>query len=312
MNFQNQVDYLQTIYQSDMFDGASFPEPLVKDDAISAIMQRCGLLEPQYSEPAIMHQLVSLWFRTNQWNFQHLVNIILAEYSPIENTDRYSDHSIENDGSGTRTLTRTSGNTETHGGTDARTITDGGSDAVSETHGGTDSRIINKETSREDEERHTGTDARTEGHSGTDTTEATTSAYNSSAYQPADKTEATHGEQITDNLQHGEIINGSGSGTDDTTDALTHGETVDTETTYGKTTSDNLQHGETITSNGTGSETVSDSNQGSQTYTEHTHGNIGVTTNQELINQELQLLMRFNVYDWIAAKFEKDLMIQIY
>lgn len=312
MNFQNQIDFLQEIYRSDMFSGAVLPAPLVRDDCISAIVKRCGLLEPQYSEPEIMHQLTTLWFKTNQWNFQHLVNIILAEYSPIENTDRYSEHEIANEGTTQRTVNRTSSNTETHSGIDSRQITNSGSDIVTEEHSGTDSRTINKLTDNSGEEQHSGTDQRSEGHSGKDTTEDTTSAYNSTTYQPADKKELTHGESITDNLTHGEKIEHSSGGSEDTTDALAHGESIETETEHGHAIADALTHGESITGGSTGSETVSDSSDGSQTYTEHTHGNIGVTSNQELIGQELRLLMQFNVYDWIATKFERDMMIQVY
>ena len=42
------------------------------------------------------------------------------------------------------------------------------------------------------------------------------------------------------------------------------------------------------------------------------HGNIGVTTNDDLIFEELNLLEKFNPYDWIAAKFERENFLQIY
>ena len=43
----------------------------------------------------------------------------------------------------------------------------------------------------------------------------------------------------------------------------------------------------------------------------HTHGNIGVTTNQQMIRDELELRV-YNIYDVIASMFENDILIQIY
>ena len=57
---------------------------------------------------------------------------------------------------------------------------------------------------------------------------------------------------------------------------------------------------------------MTDKSSGKDTYTEHTHGNIGVTTNQQMIEQELELLRHFDIYDWIAAKLENELFIQVY
>ena len=47
-------------------------------------------------------------------------------------------------------------------------------------------------------------------------------------------------------------------------------------------------------------------------FTQHLHGNIGVTTNQEMITQELELLQKFHIYDWIAMQIEADLFIMLY
>ena len=41
-------------------------------------------------------------------------------------------------------------------------------------------------------------------------------------------------------------------------------------------------------------------------------GNIGTMTSQEMFNQELDLLERFNPYDWITDKIESDLFLGIW
>lgn len=50
---------------------------------------------------------------------------------------------------------------------------------------------------------------------------------------------------------------------------------------------------------------------GTRTHEGRTHGNIGVTTNQQMINQELQLRM-YDIYEVIAKKFEDDFLVQVY
>ena len=203
MNFQNLVDYCE--YQNiDIFDGCTVPAPLDITRVKSEIMKRCGLLRPVYGEPLVFRELCKLWFDNNQWNFEHIVKIINANYSPIENVYE-SDH-------------------------------------YTTKHTGTDKRALS------------GTDTVTDGSS----TEHQVSAFNSSGYQPSSKD--------------------SNSG--------------DIDTKYGK--KDDFTHGHI------------------ETYDRLRHGNIGVTTNDALILEELSMLEKFNPYDWIAAKFERENFLQIY
>lgn len=45
--------------------------------------------------------------------------------------------------------------------------------------------------------------------------------------------------------------------------------------------------------------------------TSHIHGNIGVTTSQQMLQQERELV-KFNIFEYIAELFERRLMIRIY
>ena len=316
MNLQNQIDALRELYNADMFDGASVPTPLVKDDVISSIIFRCGLLQPIFSEPYITHQQVTLWFKTNQWTFEHLVNIILAEYSPIENTDKYSEHTETKTGDGTVTHSGKDTTQEKLSGTDQRDYSESGTDQRDITESGTDQRDITESGTDQRDITESGTDQRDIVEGGTTDVdiENTISAYNSNTYQPDNKSESTttHGKTTDDDITYGKT----------TDDDITYGKTVDDDITYGKTVDDDITYGKSYdddTTYGKQSDgytqyghTITSSDNGSVTYTEHTHGNIGVTTNQNMIEQELELLKRFNIYDWIAAKFERELCIQIY
>ena len=107
----------------------------------------------------------------------------------------------------------------------------------------------------------------------------------------------------------------SNSGTDTTTNTISaynssgyqpdneskmlHGHKVDDDVTYGKTTereykSDKMTHG------------------GKDVFTVKRHGNVGITSADELIEQELKLLKHFDIYKYIAELFENDNMIMIY
>lgn len=219
MNFQNLVDYCQW-KQIDIFENCTVPAPLDISMVKNEIMKRCGLLRPVYSEPEVFRDLTKMWFDSNQWNFDHLAQIVLAEYSPIENV-------YESDHWSTK-----------HTGTDKRAF--GGSDV--DTLSGTDTVTDGSQTAHD------------------------VSAFNSNSYQPSS------------------VDKNSG----------------DIDTKYGK--KDTLAYGKT-----------DDFTHGHiETYDRLRHGNIGVTTNDQLISEELDLLEKFNPYDWIAAKFERENFLQIY
>ena len=87
MNLQNQLDYLPT-----MLDGVTLPSDDLDVDLLkSVIVERCGLLEPLYSEPETMKQVISIWFRAHQWNIAHVIDLIKTAYKPLENYDRHED-----------------------------------------------------------------------------------------------------------------------------------------------------------------------------------------------------------------------------
>lgn len=204
MNLQNQIEYLQKVDGVDMFDGCTVPAGLDMERVRGAIVMRCGLLTPLYSEPMTQRMATSQFFGENQWNFEHLLKIVQAQYSPIENV--FEDR------------------TET--------------ERIDRTH--QDSGQYQKTT----------TDAME--------TERTISAENVSLYSPDNKTTE------------------SGGGTD------------------------------------AGSDSRSGKNDEARSLTMHRNGNIGVTSAESLINEELDLIERFNPYKFIADLYEKQLIIGLY
>ena len=117
-----------------------------------------------------------------------------------------------------------------------------------------------------------------ETHSGTDTTEDTTSAYNSSTYEPDNKSTLTHGETITGSLAT--THNSVNSGSKNTTSSLNNDK--------------NVKEDETT-------KTVN-----------HSHGNIGITSNVALQLEEYGLMKDYNPYTFIAGLFENELTLFVY
>ena len=324
---QNVVDYLQW-EGKDLFENCSVPAPINIETVKDHIMLRCGLLTPMYQEPELFKIQTRMWFTKEQWEFDHLVKILLADYDIIDNVDEWENWTESHSG----TDKRTEGGKEYLGGSDTlthgETHTLSGSDTL--THGET--HTLSGEDTLTHGETHTlsGEDTLTHGEthtlSGKDTnadttaTEHTVSAYNSSGYQSDSKDsnsgniETTYGKKDTasgdDVTEYGKTDTASGddvqqygktdtaSGDDTTQYGRTDTASGDDTTQYGKEThfgkTDDLEHGEVIE------------------FYKHRHGNIGVETAQDIIQKELDLLERFNVYDWIARKFERDLMIQVY
>ena len=294
---QNLLDYCKE-YDIDIFENCTTPEPIDADLLKSYIVRRCGLLQPIYGEPTLFKMQTKMWFDSNQWRMSHLVKMLLADYEPHENVfeaEHWKEvHSGTDKNGGDDKLQH--GETHTLSGDDqlkhGEVHTLSGDDQLK--HG--EVHTLSGDDKLAYGEKHTLSGIDTLGHgekhtlSGTDTDTDTTSnthtvsAYNSSGYQD-DSKDQKGGTIKTD---YGKTDTASG------TDTTTYGKTdtasgTDT-TTYGKT----FTHGENIE------------------YNKDRHGNVGVKSSSDLMQEELNLLERFNVYETLASWFEKDNMIQVY
>ena len=226
--FQSLIDY-----DSSILDGAELVPAGIDPDLVkSEIMLQCGLLQPLYPEPETMKNAITQWFAARHWTFEHLLNIIKAEYSPIENTDRYDEQ--------TRDIKR----------------------ALDRT----DDEKRSRDESR-DRSQDTTSNVNTNGE-----TVGEVSAFNSDSWQNSDRNTS----------------NGTTAGTENITG------------------SDSLEASESR-------KNVADEDENTlEKFTQHMHGNIGVTTNQEMIEQELALLAHFNIYSWIAMNIRESLFLEVY
>lgn len=292
MNLQNMIDYCKNNNLPSPLSGVRVPDPIDADTVRSYIMLRCGLMTPLYLEPEVFTMATKIWFDAHQWNFDHLVKMILAEYSPIENVDRYDSQTTISDGSGNKTNTGMS--QDTHSGNDVNTTLN----ENTRTHSGTDTTTEAVSGSNENTERHSGSDVISE----SDDTNNKVSAYNSTTYQP-DSQIVSDKETTT---EYGEVIANAGSKTETVNSSILHGETIGDSGSNTQTTA----HGHVIDNTHNDTENTTDHNE--TVFTQHLHGNVGVTSNQDLMTQEQELLKNFNVYSWIAERFEEENFIMTY
>ena len=219
-----------------LFDGIALPEGLDHDSMVNSILFEAAELPPIYTDPALLKQMITHYFKTRLAIHSQLVSVLSVEYDPIENYNRYEDR--------------------TTSGTDA--VTKSETENINTSENGTTSGTVNSTTS-----------GSTSGE-----VENKVSAFNADTYQPNDHTDS----QTTSDTQ--------------------------TETETGGTSSN------TGASQKTGSGTENGTHSGKETS--HIHGNIGVTTSQQMIESSIELLGVSDVYRYITADFIKTFCIRCY
>ena len=125
------------------------------------------------------------------------------------------------------------------------------------------------------------------------TTQNDVSAYDSGAYQPSDKSVVNEDGTVT--------VDGTG------TDTFTHSGTD----TMANTGTETTEHSGSDTTKNTG--TINNEG-GEDTFSEHSgriHGNIGVTTSQQMLQSELDI-SRFNLIEQITDLFVTEFCIMVY
>lgn len=85
-----------------------------------------------------------------------------------------------------------------------------------------------------------------------------------------------------------------------------------TNSTRTETGTDNIEsHDETSNNTATDyqEQTVNNRN---ENHVNHMEGNIGITTTQQMMQEEIALMKGFNLYDTVASMFEDDMMVLVY
>lgn len=239
-----------------------------------------------------------MWVSNRQHNINKLYQSMFDyNYSPIENVDRYESETID------ATDETTYGKTNTQSGTDrisyGKTDTESGTDRTNygktDTESGTTaiSRADNYTDETDNTVTESGNDALTK--EGTETTETKKAGFNSPDTYTKD-TQVTTTYDTTDSTAYGKQTQTAGTIEHDetATDTTTHGKVLtqggSDSVTYGKT---NTQGGQDSTTYGkTDTESGTDTTDHDSERTLHIHGNVGVTSNVQLLTQEKEYRMQ--------------------
>lgn len=300
----------------------------VKDN----ILIECAEFEFLYPNPTVAKTIIGVWSYKELPYWQRVYDASQLEYNPIENYRRNETETIEDERaeehSGNDVSASSGTDTNARTGTETRDHDADHSIAIEETNVST--------LSGSDELKRTGTDANAAGgsdsqsgssystdtNSGTDTVNNSITGYDSNTLVPHDSSETVHGHVVTnaaqgsntttygrtdtetlnlsDKTEYGKVDtvdhDSETTETHDDTDLLT----LDTLETFVHGKTDTLTHGEKIEHEGTSERTVL------------AYGNIGVTTSQEMLTQEMEIAKIIQVVPIIIESFKNRFCLMVY
>lgn len=261
------------------FEGQTTP-PYTKDEYINKILIDAMDMELVYPDPEFMKKAINFWSLSMRDSWERMADALLKKYNPIENYNR-SETWTDTDN---RTENWTDTNSQTDSWTHGSGITDSGTVDVKRTDNlkaktTGNNRSDNNATITVDE---------------TDTNSAI--AYNTNTWKNNTKT-------VIDKVEEE-----ARSQIDTISNTVENTGTQDTKTT------NNLRHN--IDENGlstiNGSAGRTGSVGGSVTHTGNVSGNIGVTTSQQMVDQELQLRVKNQLMNIVTRQFIEYFCILVY
>lgn len=257
-------------------------------------------------------------------NWKKLYEAMNIDYSPIENVDAYISETTDTTGSGSHSETEKDSGTDNHSKTGSETLSQTGTDTNTRTGSDTTEGKFNQNVYH-----HEYVSDVNKNPGGTSETVTGIAGFNSDNYSDADKSTTTVKQEITTlhrtlsvkvdsdgkpkKDENGEEIPDPDHNSDKTEN--THDDT----TTYNTTDTETIDKTDTTNYNVDDNETLdlqhnregSESSTGNQKHELHRHGNIGVTTNQQMITEEINLRKNF-FFEMVFADIDKYLTLNIY
>lgn len=323
--------YMQQ-FEKDLFRELSVPAGIEKDVLVDNIFLRGGEFEVVYSDPDFMQYAIGSWSRKWYRTMEKWISALSIDYNPLENYDRYETFQDNANRSNNTNRTLNHQDQVVINTKDLRTLDTENKqiknlmdDKSIEAETVSTKNLMDEETRNlKDKETPNTTDTTTYNHS--TTTEEQVSAYDSSSYQPSKLTTLSNGvESGGETSKNTDSISRTGTDTFEHTgeDTFRHsGTEIDKNigsdiTKY--TGTDTLQNTGTDTTNRTGTETTGHTGtindiggeESISMHAGHLHGNIGVTTSQQMLQEELDI-SKWNIYENITDLFLTEFVIPIY
>lgn len=290
-----------------LFKNLSVPAGMDRDKLINTILYHGAEFGVLYADPYFMQSMIGVWSDRYAHTLDRWVRALEIEYDPLENYDRREEWYDSGTRSKTGNTSRTSSEVDENNraGTELESSGKTGTDSGSSSRSGVNSTESKDTTANSNTTGQTTVGTKT----GDQSEDHKVSAYDSSSYQNKDKTDTdTSGSDTT-------VSQTSSAGTNTTEGNVS---SVDTESTSdSRTTSENgtssrVSSG-TDTSNRFTNESGNDAEEEghSAIHSGRLHGNIGVTSSQQLLQSELDIA-RFNIYDEAADLFISEFCIYVY
>lgn len=268
-------------------DSLHLPTGLDRDTVIDNIIMETAELSIVYSRPDVFQKMLDIWSRRKLPVWTSLYNTLLYDYDPISNYDRWEERVHRDDREASR---QRKGNFETSGNSQ-----DTGVEKNESTASGTTG---SKETE------HTHHADTTSGNRKTDTS------------GDGDTTHNVWGFNVTEPMPaHQDITHTTGTESE-TTSGTSQGD-IDRTLDVGGNSYDNSSSDTNSSNVNTHDERGSDGERHAEqeinfsTDKSHMYGNIGVTTTQQMIQQERDIA-QFNIIETIIQDFKKQFCIGIY
>ncbi|MBO7696976.1 MAG: hypothetical protein J6T10_30465 [Methanobrevibacter sp.] len=323
------IDYYEG-KEEKLFDFLTLPEGIDKETVVDAIIYKASDFEMMHINPPFVRYAIGAW--SNKWlpTWEKWYDVLNMEYNPIHNYDRteegYDKHTgtqghsgsehIITDNSGTQTIgnTGTQTNVTAHSGTVSNTGTQ------ETTNTGTQNTAENSTSNAlETPGKHVVTDHENITN-GSQTTTNEVMAFNSSNWSGHDKSTVDNNVGHTrDSVVESGASNTAGSSqgnslrTDDLNETRTDNLNELSTGLDNSTRTDNLSS--------TRTDALSETKNGQTTDTRlddlrddhylRAYGNIGVTSTQQMIQQELDLRL-FNMVEKISDMFIQEFCLMIY
>lgn len=246
-------------------------EVFSKDTLLYSIVQTGGQFGVAYQDPSFFYDCCELFWSKYNRTFQKWFDAFEIEYNPLENYDR-NEHTEFTPG-----IT----DTTEHTGTDTETP----SGVTIESHLGKDTETPSGQTTLTDEYQK----------NQIETVETQVSGFDSSSYLPKEKVINTPGG-----------VSGT-SGKDTTTHTTTYNQ-AKTENDYNSRVETSFNNAKTEFEHG---EVITNSKEGSDETETRIHGNIGVTTSQQMLESELKV-QAWNIYQHITDIFCNEMLITVF
>lgn len=274
-------------WKSDFFEDIELPSEFDRQQLIGVIVDRCALVECVYNDVNLFHTLMLNWFAYKKDIFKKLWETMHFEYNPIENYDRVEEYTRDTSGNVTTNSTSEVNSNDIVNTTDVNESTDDttytyGSEENTTSSNSENASVSNKETT-----------------SGSENVINSSSAFNESTFSNDSQSNTTKSAEV----------NTTGSTTNDTNGTSTLSKSGNDVQSHVGSDNRTIEEERTNSSQATGKN--EEERTDVETFTSRVHGNIGVTTSQQMIEAEREVV-QFHVYDFIASEFENKFMICCY